>query len=401
MGGPTFTYPICPALTHSEMVLLVAVYFMLVAAAATTTAADVPPIPTDFHAVVNSTAEGLFCAYWQFSEVYQDVTNNRALLVGSHVVAEQSRSNYLLVVAPEGAAPGTKETTEMTLFEIKMDGSCSYSVNDWPCRDPSLNIQQCATPFGYPKFDTVGPWQMPDHVPKEYVGKVVIEVGGRNVTADKWTEQSGHLQPLDTVSYWVDASNNKIPLRFQHIHPHTNGFFPGDSWSYQLDYLKITFGSAPDSVFAPPDNWVEKCVDGNAGLITVNLPGRQDGYVYSQPNRPGNFSLALRTRPASKLPVIINITFCNSSDPNQNCVDDETCNTCAEVIPTKMEFTQENWKQPQMVTVVFRHIGVGQYKFGVSDNYPVFNQLNSMQFSAFACNPVDKVPCTLPPQMWK
>ena len=139
MGGPTFTYPICTTQTHSEMVLLVAVCFMLVAAAATTTAADVPPIPTDFHAVVNSTAEGIFCAYWQFSEVYQDVTNNRALLVGSHVVAEQSRSNYLLVVAPEGAAPGTKETTEMTSFEIKMDGSCSYTVNDWPCRDPSLN----------------------------------------------------------------------------------------------------------------------------------------------------------------------------------------------------------------------------------------------------------------------
>ena len=370
---------------------------MLVAAAATT-AADVPPIPTDFHAIVNSTAEGIFCAYWQFSEVYQDITNNRALLIGSHVVAEpKSKSNYLLVVAPEGAAPGTKEATGMTLFEVQMDGSCSYTVNDWPCKDPSLNIQQCATPFGYPTFDTVGPWQMPNHVPKEYVGKVVIDVSGRNVTADKWTEQSGHLQPLDTVSYWVDASNNKIPLRFQHIHPHTNGFFPGDSWSYQLDFLKITFGSAPDSVFAPPDNWVEKCVDGNAGLITEYLPGRQDGYVYAQPNRPANFTLSLRTRPASKLPVIVNITFCNSSDPNQNCVDDETCSTCAKVMPTKMEFTQENWKRPQIITVVFDHVGVGQYKFGVSDNYPVNNRLDSMQFSVFACDPVNKVPCTLPP----
>ena len=66
-------------------------------------------------------------------------------------------------------------------------------------------------------------------------------------------------------------------------------------------------------------------------------------------------------------------------------------------MPTKMEFTQENWKRPQIITVVFDHVGVGQYKFGVSDNYPVNNRLDSMQFSVFACDPVNKVPCTLPP----
>ena len=150
-------------------------------------------------------------------------------------------------------------------------------------------------------------------------------------------------------------------------------------------------------MFAPPNNWVERCVDLNAGLRSENLPGRQDGYVYTQPNKIGNFSLSLRTQPASKLPVTVNITFCNSSDSTQYCVDDETCITCAKLFPTKMEFTQENWQQPQVISAVFDHIGVGQYKFSVSKNYPVNNRLDSMQFSVFSCDPAHNVPCTLPP----
>ena len=371
-------------------------WFMLLAATIAAAAADEPPIPTDFHAIVHATCDG-FCPYPVFSEVYQDVTHNRALFKGSHYAAEKSTSSYLMVVAPAGAAPGTKEATEMTSFEIGMDGSCSYEVNDWPCKDPSLGISQCVTPFGYPVFDTVGPWQLPSHVPKEFVGKVVIEINGHNKTADEWTERSGSWRPLDTVTYWVDASNNKIPLRFKHEHPHKSGAFPGDDWHYQLDFLSVTFGSAPDSVFAPPNHWVERCVDGNAGLRSENLPGRQDGYVYTQPDKIGNFTLSLRTKPASKLPVFVNITFCNSSDPNQNCVDDETCLTCAKLFPTKLEFTQDNWWQPQLISVVFDHVGVGQYKFGVSNNYPVNNRLDSMQFSVFSCDPPHNVPCTLPP----
>ena len=101
----------------------------------------------------------------------------------------------------------------MTQFEIGMDGSCSYKVNDWPCKEPNLGINQCATPLGYPVFDTVGPWQLPDYVPKEFVGKVVFEIDGHNVTADEWTERSGSWLPLDTVTYCIDSSNNKIPLR--------------------------------------------------------------------------------------------------------------------------------------------------------------------------------------------
>ena len=370
----------------------------MLVATLTTVDADVPPIPRDFHAIVNSTGEGIACPYQQFSEVYQDVTNNRALLIESRFVADRSKSSYLMVVAPAGAAPGTKEATEMTMFEINEDGSCNYVVNDWPCKDPSLSINQCYTPFGYPVFDTVGPWQLPNHVPKTFVGEVVIEVDGRKVTAYEWTEQSGNLYPPDNVTYWVDASDTKVPLRFQHLHPHKNGFFPGDEWSYQLDFLKVTFGSVPDSVFTPPNDWVERCVDGNAGLRSINLPGRQDGYVYAQPEKPGNFSLTLRTRPASKLPVVIDITFCNSSDRAQGCVDDETCSTCAKIFPTRLEFTQDNWQQPQAVSVVFNHIGVGQYKFGVSENYPVNNRQDSMQFSVFSCDPVHNVPCTLPPK---
>ena len=67
-----------------------------------------------------------------------------------------------------------------------------------------------------------------------------------------------------------------------------------------------------------------------------------------------------------------------SSDPNQNCVDDETCLTCAKLFPTELEFTQDNWWQPQLISVVFDHVGVGQYKFGVSNNYSVNNRLDSM-----------------------
>ena len=354
-----------------------------------TAAADVPSIPTDFHAVVHTSGYGLFYPYPIFNQVYQDVTNNRALLV-----ADKLKS--LLVVAPEGAAAGTKEETEMTLFEVHGDGSCFYEVNAWPCVVPRLSISQCSTAFGYPVFNKIGPWQVPSAVPKNYTGKEVIKLNGKTITADKWTEQVN--SPPDVLTYWVNSSNPSIPLRFQHIHPHHPGFFPGDDWTYQIDYLKVELGTPPDSVFTPPENWRDHCVDRNAGLKT-SLPGRQDGYLYTQPGQPGNFSISLRTLPASKLPVVIDITFCNSSDRSQGCVDDETCFTCAKLSPTKLTFTQENWDKPQVVTAVFDHVGVGQYKFGVSNNYPSNNHYppDEMQFSLFACDPGHNVPCTLPP----
>ena len=356
--------------------------------AALVSAAEVPSIPTDFHAVVSTTSDGIFCQYPNFHEVYQDLTNNRALLV-------MEKSTVLLIVAPKGAAPGTKEETDMTSFTVNNDGSCSYEVNDWPCVVPRLYISQCSTIFGYPVFNKVGPWQIPNSVPGNYSGREVIKINGRNITAEKWMTGSPRA---DTSIYWVDSSNPNIPLRFDHSHPQPPGSFPGDDWTYQIDYLKFERGTFSDSLFAPPDNWVEHCTDYNAGIKTT-LPGRQDGYLYTQPNKPGTFSIALRTRPASKLSVVINITFCNSSDRSQGCLDDETCITCATVSPTVLQFTQDNWKQPQVVTVAFNHVGVGQYKFGVSNNYPAYNHypLDDMQFSVFSCDPDHKVPCTLPP----
>ena len=132
--------------------------------AALASAAEVPSIPTDFHAVVSTTSDGIFCQYPNFHEVYQDLTNNRALLV-------MEKSTVLLIVAPKGAAPGTKEETDMTSFTVNNDGSCSYEVNDWPCVVPRLYISQCSTIFGYPVFNKVGPWQIPNSVPGNYSGQ--------------------------------------------------------------------------------------------------------------------------------------------------------------------------------------------------------------------------------------
>ena len=378
--------------TCRKMACLLAVSLAVIGAAA---AAVLPPIPQNFHAVVRTALlDGFFSPYPSFEEVYQDVTNNRALLV----LNTTDKSRMLLVVAPKGATPGTKEATEMTLFDVQGGGSCGYEVNDWPCVQPRIGISQCTTDFGYPDFNKVGPWQIPTIAPNQYLGKDVIKINGRNITADKWTDNTDSNSYSDVRTYWVNSSNPSIPLRFQHVHPHNPHAFPGDDWTYQIDYLKVELGVPPDSVFTPPENWLNRCVDRNAGLKT-SLPGRQDGYLYTHPGQPGNFSISLRTLPASKLPVVINITFCNSSDHSQGCVDDETCFTCAKLSPTKLTFTQENWDKPQVVTAVFDHVGVGQYKFGVSNNYPSNNHYSSdeMQFSLFACDPGHNVPCTLPP----
>lgn len=363
------------------------------AAAALASTATVPSLPTNFHAVVSTSSDGLFCQYPNFQEVYQDMTNNRALLV-------TEKSTFLLVSAPKGAAPGTNEDTDMTLFTVNNDGSCSYEVNDWPCVVPRIGISQCSTIFSYPVFNKVGPWQIPNSVPDTYSGREVIKINGLNKTAERWT--TGSLR-ADYSNYWVDSSNPNMPLRFYHSHAQPPGSFPGGDWTYQIDYHKFELGTFSESLFAPPDNWVENCTDTNAGIKT-NLPGRQDGYLYTQPNEPGNFSIALRTRPVSRLAVVVNITFCNSSDRSQGCVDDETCITCATVSPTILQFTQDNWKQPQKVTVTFNHVGVGQYKFSISSNYPVdglySSVIDTMQFSVFSCDPDHKVPCTLPPKLY-
>ena len=383
---------LCNVFHHPKMAVtcVVMISWCAVVAALASAAATVPALPTDFHAVVSTTGVGLLCQYPNFREVYQDMTNNRALLV-------TEKFTMLLVAAPRGAAPGTNEETDMTLFTVNNDGSCSYEVNDWPCVVPRLDISQCSTSFLYPVFNKVGPWQIPSSVPGNYSGREVIQINGRNISAEKWT--AGSLRS-DYSIYWVDSSNTNIPLRFYHSHTAPPGTFPGGDWTYQIDYHKFELGTFSDSLFVPPDNWVENCTDHNAGIKT-SLPGRQDGYLYTQPNEPGNFSIALRTRPASQLAVVINITFCNSSDRSQGCVDGETCFTCATVSPTVLQFTQDNWKQPQVVTVTYNHAGVSQYKFDVSGNYPVYYEYpqDNMQFSVYSCDPDHKVPCTLPPRL--
>ena len=369
------------------------VYVVLATAAiCSANGVDKPSIPTDFHAVVSTTAKG-FPPYPNFDEVYQDVTNNRALLV-------TGKLRSLLMVAPDGAAPGTREETEMTLFQDYEDGSCTYEVNDWPCMEPHLNITQCSTSLGYPVFNKVGPWQLPSSVPNEYAGREVIEINGQSITADKWTEQinTTNSSSPDILTYWVDSSNPGMPLRFQHMHPHKNGTFPGDNWTYQVDYLKVKLGTSPDSVFTPPTNWLERCTDQNAGLNVTNLQlshQTNELIVYTLPNKNGEFFISLHTRPVSQLPVTVHIKFCNLSDSSQGCVPDEVCSTCAKVSPTSLTFTQENWNQPQKVTAVFDHVGMMQYTFGISSNYPVQNPQVGLEFSVFSCDPPG-VPCYPP-----
>ena len=70
------------------------------------------------------------------------------------------------------------------------------------------------------------------------------------------------------------------------------------------------------------------------------------------------FALFLHTRPVSKRPVTVNITFCNSTDPDQNCNKDENCDSCVKVSPSVLKFTQENWNMPQNVKAAFDHVGM-------------------------------------------
>ena len=366
--------------------------FLLAAVAAipTATAVDVPSFPADFHAVVYASGQGHYCQCPSFNEVYQDVTNNRALIVTNEVWS-------LLVVDPKGAASGTKEETEMTLFVVNnWDGSCTYEVNDWPCIMPYLNVSQCSVSyFGYPVFKQVGPWQLPNKAPKNYAGKDVIELDGRvGVPADKWTEQTEDqkLNTIDTFTYWVDPSNPSIPLRYQQVHKAIGK--PEYDWYYQLDYIKVELSPSPDSVFTPPENWLERCVDNNAGLKIIGIPW-QALYLFAQPNKPAKLSFSLYTRPVSNLPVIVNITFCSplsSCAEYLTCSTNKICTTCVKVFPTKLEFTQENWNQPQEVTMAFGHVGgVGKYQVGVSDNYPIQNP--GQHFIVYSCDPDNNTPC--------
>ena len=362
-----------------------------VAAIPTATAVDVPSFPADFHAIVYTSGQGHYCPCPSLNEVYQDVANNRALILTNEI-------RSLLVVAPKGAAPETKEETEMTLFVVNKDGSCTYEVNDWPCIMPDLNISQCPSYFGYPIFNQVGPWQLPNKAPKNYAGKDVIEIDGRvGVHADKWTEQTEDqkLNTIDKFTYWVDPSNPSLPLRYQQVHKAIGK--PEYDWYYQLDYIKVELGPSPDSVFTPPENWLERCVDNNAGLRIIGLPSLQVYYLFAQPNKPAKLSVSLYTRPVSNLPVIVNITFCNplrSCGESLTCNNNKICTTCVKVSPTKLEFTQENWNQPQEVTVAFDHVGgVGKYQFGVSDNYRIQNLMDSEYFTVYSCDPDNNTPC--------
>ena len=74
-------------ITKTMLLLECLVLFTVLTAAAT----DKPPIPTDFHTMVHSTCDG-FCPYPVFSEVYQDVTHNRALMKGSNFAIATVRS---------------------------------------------------------------------------------------------------------------------------------------------------------------------------------------------------------------------------------------------------------------------------------------------------------------------
>ena len=354
----------------------------------TTSAVDVPSFPADFHTLAFTSGEGQYCPCPSFNEVYQDVTNNRALIVTNEI-------RSLLVVAPTGAAPGTREEKEMTLFVENKDGSCTYEVNGWPCTIPDAHLSQCSSYFGYPVFNQVGPWQIPSSIPKTYAGRDVIELNGMvGVHADKWTDQTEDkkLNTVDTFTYWANSSNPSIPLRLHHMHKAIGK--PEYDWYYQIDFFKFELEPSPDSVFAPPENWLERCVDNNAGLKINGLPSYQVFYLFSQPNKPAKLSVSLYTRPVSKLPVTVSITFCNndSCDETMTCNTDKICKTCVNVSPSKLEFNQENWNEPQEVTVAFDHVGgVGKYIFDVSDNYRIQNY--GERFKVFPCDPENNTPC--------
>ena len=370
------------------VIYLILCCLLAIAGVHTTSAVDVPSFPADFHTLAYTSGEGRYCPCPSFNEVYQDVTNNRALIVTNEI-------RSLLVVAPTGAAPGTREEKEMTLFVENKDGSCTYEVNGWPCTIPDAHISQCPSYFGYPVFNQVGPWQIPGSIPKNYAGRDVITLNGMvGVHADKWTDQTEDkkLNTVDTFTYWVNSSNPSIPLRLHHMHKAIGQ--PEYDWYYQIDFFKFELGPSPDSVFTPPENWLERCVDNNAGLKINGLPSYQEFYLFSQPNKPAKLSVSLYTRPVSKLPVTVSITFCNnnSCDETMTCNTNKICTTCVKVSPSKLEFNQENWNEPQEVTVAFDHVGgVGKYIFDVSDNYRIQNY--GERFTVFPCDPENNTPC--------
>ena len=351
-------------------------------------ATAVPVFPTDFHAVVNTTSEGVLSPYPKFNEVYQDATNNRALLIHDKIAS-------LLVVAPEGASPETKEAKEMTYFEIHSGDSdyCSYQADEWPCKG---NNTICTTIFSYPDYSRVGPWQIPCKIPNRYVGKETIEINGERIAAEKWEERVPNVNSSDPdiLTYWVREIDQSTPLRFNHTHPHQKNYFE-DRWSYQIDFIKFEHGQFPDHVYAPPEDWVDKCDDLNAGLKSENLSIQDDGslLLLSRPHKIGMFSLSLHTRPVSKLPVTVNITSCNITDSGQNCNPDENCETCVKVSPTLLKFTQEDWNVPQKVMAVFDHVGMKQFNYVVSENYKLHNPAEDLQFAVYCCDPQHEVPC--------
>ena len=63
------------------------------------------------------------------------------------------------------------------------------------------------------------------------------------------------------------------------------------------------------------------------------------------------FALSLHTRPVSKRPVTVNITFCNSTDPDQNCNKDmrivthvilcESVANCTQIYSRELERASE------------------------------------------------------------
>ena len=95
----------------------------------------------------------------------------------------------------------------------------------------------------------------------------MIEINGEKIAAEKWEERVPNVNSVepDVLTYWVSATDELTPLRFNHTHPHQkNSKYPGDGWSYQINFVKFEHGQFPDTVFAPPENWIEICHDLNA-----------------------------------------------------------------------------------------------------------------------------------------